>query len=1010
MKTVASAPWGIVLLALMFAVLGTEVRGQEKTEAATRQYNAAVALQNRGAFDQAADEWTKFINAYKTDPRMDRALHYLGVCHLKANKLDLAQQCFDTVVKTYPKCDLLDATHLYLGVTQYNLAQAGKAEMYDAAADAFNTVITKHPESKHVAEALFYRGECFYHRGKKAEAAAMYSQLTAKFPNDKLMADALYALGVAQEELGRPAEAGKSYALFLKNFAESPLAAEVTVRQAAALSQLKQYAEAAALYASVPAKWPQSKLLAVANLAGGKCYYLAGNFAEARKLLGQALAAGGESTGEAAHWLVRSLLKEGKPAEAAAAAEKLLPKVGDGPQAAQLLLDQADAVYEVPERRGDAAALYAALAAKYPQEPTTPQALYMAGFMALGKADYQTALKHAMAFMTAYPNHELSADANYVAAESRLQLGRFADAEKLFAQLVQKYPSHTDVEAWKVRRGLSLYLQKKYAETVALLQPMLTELRTPDALAEAQYLLGGSQVEQKQFDAAVKSLEASLTAQPKWRQADETLLLLAQAYNAQQKARQAKAALSRLIAEFPASRLLDRAHYRLGEYAFATADYPAAAAEYQLVVEKWPAGTLAPHALYGLGWAKLNQNDHAGAEKTFDSLVQKYPDHKLVPRARYGRAMARYQLKNFAQAVDDAQALLAADPTPVEKSDARYLLGLCQAALQKHADAAATFQTLLKDDPKYAGADKVRYELAWALKQQEKEKESADAFTQLAAQSPDSPLAAEAQYHVGEFAYKSGEFKNAAAAYYASLQKAGKTELGEKAAHKLAWSYFRIDDLADARQTFSYQRATWPNGPLAADAAFMEAECLFKQKKFDEALAAYGQVKNPAGKDFQVLALLHAGQAAGQLKQWDKSLQWLDACVAQFPDSSYLPEALCEQGWAKQNLGKTDEALALYEKVIGKTNREVAARAQFMIGEIQFQQKNHAEAVKSFFKVSYGYGYPQWQADATYQAGRCFEALNNKEQAIKQYRELIEKYPQSDKTTLARQRIEELRK
>ena len=71
-----------------------------------------------------------------------------------------------------------------------------------------------------------------------------------------------------------------------------------------------------------------------------------------------------------------------------------------------------------------------------------------------------------------------------------------------------------------------------------------------------------------------------------------------------------------------------------------------------------------------------------------------------------------------------------------------------------------------------------------------------------------------------------------------------------------------------------------------------------------------------------------------------------------------------------------------------------------MIGEIQFQQKNHKEAVASFFK-SYGYGYPQWQADATYEAGRCFEVLNKREQAIKQYRELIEKFPASDKAPIA---------
>ena len=76
-----------------------------------------------------------------------------------------------------------------------------------------------------------------------------------------------------------------------------------------------------------------------------------------------------------------------------------------------------------------------------------------------------------------------------------------------------------------------------------------------------------------------------------------------------------------------------------------------------------------------------------------------------------------------------------------------------------------------------------------------------------------------------------------------------------------------------------------------------------------------------------------------------------------------------------------------------------------MIGEIQFQQKNHKEAVASFFKVSYGYAYPQWQADATYEAGRCFEVLNKKEQAIKQYRELIEKFPASDKAAIAKERI-----
>ena len=990
MRMMIHGAWGALLLAIVISGPLRQAAGEEKTDAAALQYNAAVKLQNRGLFDMAAAEWTKFLGDYPADPRRDRAMHYLGVCHLKAGQLDAARQCFETVVKTYPKCELLDATYYCLGTTLYSLGQAGKAEMYDAAAAAFQTVATKYPESKYAAQSLFNRGECLYRRGKRPEAAAMYAQLLAKFPGNRLAADALYGLGVSQEELKQQAEAGKSYDLFLEKYPQNPLAAEVTlrrgetlfalgqferaaerfaaaaakpefaladhatVRQAAAMAELKKYVEAAALYDSVASRWPQSKLVAAAALAGGKCYYLAGDYAAARKLLGQALAAGGAvpisvSTkgdspifgttlrvaarksgqspgGEAAHWLVRSLLKEGKAAEAAAEAEKLLPKLGDGPQAAQVMMDQAEAVYEIPARRGDAVALYAALAAKYPHDPLAPQALYMAAFTALGKADYPGAGKHAAAFLAAYPQHELAADVSYIAAESQLQLGQYAEAEKRLARMAEKYPRHADAEAWRVRRGLALQMQKRPDEAVKALQAALKDIKSPEVRAEAYYLIGGSQIELKQFDAAEKSLAESLAAAPKWREADETLLAMANAYSQAGKLDKAKETVGKLIAEFPESKALDRATYRLAEYAFAGGDWKAAAAGYQQVLDKWPQSAPVPYALYGLGWARLNGSDYAGAEKAIDALVGRYGDHTLTARGRYARGMARQQLSKYAAAMEDLRVFLAAEGSPAEKAAARYVLGLCQAGLKQHAEAAATFQGLAAENPKSAIADKVLYELAWSLKQQGKEKEAAETFAHLAEQWPDSPLAAEARYHAGEFAYKSGQFKQAAVAYYGSLAKAGTTELGEKAAHKLGWSYFRGDDFANAQQTFSYQRATWPNGPLAADAAFMEGECLLKQKKFAEAMAAYGGVKQTASKDFQALALLHAGQAAAQLKQWDKSVELLTKCVEQFPAAACLPEALYEEGWAKQNLGKLAEAVALYQQVIAKTDREVAAR------------------------------------------------------------------------------------
>ena len=144
------------------------------------------------------------------------------------------------------------------------------------------------------------------------------------------------------------------------------------------------------------------------------------------------------------------------------------------------------------------------------------------------------------------------------------------------------------------------------------------------------------------------------------------------------------------------------------------------------------------------------------------------------------------------------------------------------------------------------------------------------------------------------------------------------------------------------------------------------------------------------------------------MKQWDKSLQFLKQCTEQFADSPYAPEAFYEQGWAKQNLGAFDEAVQLYQRVISLTDVEIAARAQFMIGEVQFDQKDHKEAIKSYFKVMYGYSYPTWQAEATFEAARCFEVLQKVDQALDLYRELVDKFPQSSRVALAKERIEKL--
>lgn len=1033
-----------VLLAFLLGVV--EAGEATLNPAADADFNAAAALQNKAAYDLAADAWTAFVKKYPNEPRVARAKHFLGVCYYQDGKPEQAAATFQALLAAHPDFEQRSRSLLYLGVCQYAMAKAGKGEMYAQALATFDALL-KLP-GDHAADALYYRAECLYALGRKPEAVQAYNQVLTTYPKHKLAADATYALAVAQEEAGQLEAAGQTYESFLTQYPGHRLFDEVDMRAAevllsrgqydaaekrfaaalarpgfpmtdyagyrrgVALAELGRHAEAVPLFITV-AGMAKSAYAQRAAVGGGKSYYALASYAQARKLLDQATAAGGPLAMEAQHWTAMCFTKEGQPAAALAIVEKALPQAAGGPQEVALKLDQAEAVAQIPERKKEAVALYAAIAAKHPQDPLAPDALYGAAITAFDLNDAAAALGYANQFLTQFPSSPLVPDATQVAAESCLLLNKPADAEAYYARLLNKQAGQPQSEGWQIRRLATMQAQKKHAEVLAAAGPLLATLKSKDSLAEVQYLIGLSQIELKQYDAAIQSFTASLAAQPKWRQADETLLAMGTAYQFLNQFDKAQQTIQRVQAEYPESRVLDRAHYRLGQLAVHRGDFAAAATEFTLVVEKFPQSAIRASALFELGNAQILLKNGAAAEATLTALVDQYPQHELVPRAKYFRAVARHLQNKFVPAVDDLNAvipLLAGE----DKSKARYLLGLCQIELKQYAEAAATFTGVLKDDPAFPLADRVQYQLAWALKYQGQDAAADKAFQDLAEKFTSSPLSQEARYNAGEIAYDKKDHAAASKLYASVVREKKGTPIEEKAIHKLGWCYYHQDDPAKALKTFAYQRTAFPTGPLAADGAFMEAECLFKMSQWTEAQAAYAKLPALANAKYASLALLHAGQAAGQLNQWDKALELLTKAAQQFPQAEVAPETLCELGWAQQNLRKLTEAQASYQQAIDlcvKTNRagsEVAARAQYMIGEIQFENKDYKEAIKSFFRVAYGYPHPTWQADATFEAARCFEMLQQKPQAKKMFAEVVEKYPTSKRAADAQKKLKEL--
>ena len=545
---------------------------------------------------------------------------------------------------------------------------------------------------------MFFGGESQYNLGKKKEAVAAYDQLIKKFPQSSTRSDALYALGVTHEELGQHADAGQAYDLFLKEFPSHELANEVRMRkaetvlqagdfaaaekmfsdvaklagfasvdhalyrQAFCLSKLDKFAEAAALYARIPTEFAQSTYAADAAMSAGRCYYRAEQLPEAAQWLQKAVEGQANGRIEAAHWLCRIYLRDKKPQQAIDLAKQVLPKAGNDPFAVNLQMDQADAMYESAGSRPEAVALYLKIATDHPQHELAAQALYNAAFGALELGQSEEGLKHAAAFLKAYPANKLAPDVQYVAAECHLQRNQYAEAEKLYAELVKSAADHPDHETWQVRRVLAIYLQKKYGDAVAALEPVVAQLKSADNQAQAQFVLGVSRFYLDQFDGAVQALQAALQANPKWKQADEALLFLARALRKQDKTVEAVATLAKLIADFPNSRLLDQAHYRYGEFSYAAGDYKTAIAQYDAVVAADAKSSFAPYALYGKGWAQLKNKAYPEAIESFNALVKSHPEHALVADTHFALGMCLRQAGKQAEAVKEIDLYLSGQP------------------------------------------------------------------------------------------------------------------------------------------------------------------------------------------------------------------------------------------------------------------------------------------------------------------------------------------------------------
>lgn len=852
------------------------------------RYGLGRSLAALGETDAARDALEELVDHGGAD-WLDKALLQIGKIELGAGRFDEAEKAFARLAKAAPQSALATEAQLRRAEALLRLSRLDDAAALlqplaadpaqplsidaalnlavvdlrrDRAAEALKTLdgaLDRAGASPLVPALLFRSAEALRALDRKDEARARFLKVAETDPTDPWADDAWREAARLAMESGDNAEAAKLAAAFVEKFPASPLGPDVRLMQGrAAMAQGDPKAAIQALEPLVATKAEQggAKSDASAELIEKARYELAlayradGQGKKADALLaGLAEGPGKATAADAAFLLGQDHLEAGRFQEALADLKRYLEADPNG-RVADHALAHETAAYLGLGQRDEAAKALAQLVDRFPKSPALPPARLRLAEALAEAGDSDKAIEHFRALINAKalpaPN-ELRERAEFGLARTLVKAGDPAAADSIYDAVIARAKNNAEAStlaleraqafetAGKSEQAAALYekLESQYPKEAPALRAAMARARLlaaaePPKLAEAAEILG-KLVSDDETRERIKALGWSvdgLFAEWAWTLADAG------------KTDEADKAFQELLEKFPNGEYAADARFNLAESANQRGDLNEVVKLLSPLVESKDGddppvpARLWPDILYRLGRTQIELADWSAASKTLDRLIAEFPEGGHLREARFLRAEAALRLDQFAEAETALDALLAAEPNPddppnlIQAARERRIQALL--GLNRWEDALKAADQLKPDITDAPARDPIEFARGRALMGLGRPEEAREAFQAVIDVRKSGDLAAQAQLMRGETYFHEDRLREALKEFLkvdilydvprrqaAALLEAGKV-------------YERLDQWAEAVETYDRLTQRFPDDPLAAAAADRRAAAVAK--------------------------------------------------------------------------------------------------------------------------------------------------------------------------------------
>ncbi len=1032
----------LILATLVFAQ--TNVGAQSTESGELDSYLSANGLLNRGLYDLAIPEYEAFIEGQGGHEKGPIARYGLAVCFYRTGQYKKARATLEAIGDQGNFEFGAEAT-LLLGNCHLI------AKRYDQAAQAFEKLIKEYPKHKLAADSAGLTVEALHRHGAHKQTIAAAKRLARRWPKSPSKDRADYFAGLSEMALEQFEAAAMRFGGILSRDSDASFLAHVDLLLAQCHGQSGAYEQAIHQYRKV-IKQGDARFIADARMGLADLLARKQEHAAAGKLLDQLLSmspghpladharlqraqvafllqeydqALGFLSGvdpsrhdlsdQVLYWSAKCKLRLQQPEEAAALLAKAITQTPDSMINAEMHYDRAVALIQSDDLEAGVEALISFIDDQ-PAHQMVPEALYLLAATEHRRKRFDESQAFCAAMLDDHPKHARAEAVAFLQAENEYLSGRFEEASKSYRGFLARFKQAPQGAQARFRLGMCFYQLDRLEEALPILEEVIAG-SNDDGYRSAKLALADIHFRRSEWKNAEDRLGQYLDSGLDVPSADDALMKLGLARQRQEKFAAALEAYKQLLQNFAGSRHALHATFETGQLLLALERPDEAVEAFSTVLERGMDSRFAAHALNHLASISSGSGDFAEAAEQFSLAASQSESQELTGEALFQQGQALAAAQKFEEAAEVFDHFMEAHPGHPRMAVAKAHAAIALARTRTSEEALRALQSALKKADKLLSDDMqtaLMQELAWCQQAVGNADDAQATYRQLLARGDDlknsnTLLELAIIHHTKK---DPGEAISLLDRLFAVAQQdpdAVSPQVREQALYRLGVCHFELDHFGEAVARLEELLGSFPQGVLTASASFFCGESLFRLGRFEPATARLSHVVQEYPSDASASSsMLRLGECYAAMQRWPQSEQTFASFLKQFSDNPMWFQAQFGLGWARENLQRYEEAITAYRLVVSRHQGQTAARAQFQIGECLFAKKQYGDAVRELLKVESLYSYPEWSAAALYEAGQCFEQQDKRVEAKQRYKEVVERYGDTEWAKLASAKLQRI--